>query len=64
MVCNCGGIFNVIRIEEYPKDLKKENLPLYNRVCDVQCLNCGAIRYSQPYDFGARINPVKSLYKE
>lgn len=59
MICKCGGIFNVIRVEEYPKGLKdKIN---YERLCDVQCLSCGEILYSQPYDFGKKINVVKNL---
>lgn len=54
MICKCGGIYDVIRVE----DLKH---PLYNRVCDVRCLDCGDIRYSQPYDFGKVINEVKVI---
>ncbi|SES89531.1 hypothetical protein SAMN05421676_10247 [Salinibacillus kushneri] len=59
MICECGGILDVIRVEEYPEDLKdKIN---YDRVCDVQCLNCGNVYYSQPYDNGSRLNKVRKL---
>lgn len=57
MICKCGGIYDIMRVE----DLK---YPLYNRVCDVQCLNCGDIRYSQPYDFGKRINEVRKIDRD
>jgi hypothetical protein len=59
MICkSCGeGILNVINVEEYPEGIKdKIN---YERVCDVQCLNCGEIYFSQPYDFGKKVNLVK-----
>ncbi len=59
MICECGGILDVIRVEEYPKDLKdKIN---YDRICDVQCLSCGNVYFSQPYDTGSRINKVRKL---
>lgn len=59
MICECGGVLNVIRIEEYPVGLKdKIN---YDRVCDVECLKCGKVLYSQPYDFGKTMNEVKKL---
>lgn len=61
MICECGGILDVIRVEEYPKDLKDKLS--YNRVCDVQCLSCGKILYSQPYDKGTKLNVVKNLKK-
>jgi hypothetical protein len=49
----------VIRIEEYPENIKdKIN---YDRLCDVECLSCGQIYYSQPYDFGKNINEAKKL---
>ncbi len=57
MICNCGSIYDVIRVE----DLKH---PLYNRLCDVQCLNCGDIRHSQPYDFGKCINEVRIINED
>lgn len=59
MICECGGILNVIRIEEYPKELKDKIS--YNRVCDVQCLKCRKIYYSQSYDAGKKLNLVKEL---
>lgn len=60
--CKCGGILSVIRIEEYPENVKdKIN---YNRLRDGECLACGQIYYSQPYDFGKKINKVKDLTKD
>jgi hypothetical protein len=62
MLCeNCGAPLMVIRIEEYPEGLKGKIE--YNRLCDVKCLNdeCGKVYYSQPYDFGKLINPVKKI---
>ena len=57
--CKCGGVLSVIRIEEYPDNIKdKIN---FNRLCDVECLSCGQIYYSQPYDFGEKVNKVKDL---
>ncbi len=59
MLCECGGIFNVIRVEEYPDNVNdKIN---YDRLCDVQCLRCGKVLYSQAYDFGKKLNVVKDL---
>ncbi|MFE4525697.1 hypothetical protein ACFRCQ_26995 [Cytobacillus firmus] len=59
MICECGGVLNVIRIEEYPKDVRdKIN---YKRLCDVECLKCGSIKYSQPYDWGNTLNPVRKF---
>lgn len=57
MTCNCGGMLFVINVEEYASEIK--NKLSYNRVCDVQCSDCGKIIYSQPYDFGAKLNVVK-----
>jgi hypothetical protein len=62
MICKCGGVLNVIRIEEYPKDLKDKIG--YKRLCDVECLSCGEVQYSQPYDWGNRFNEVKDLNKK
>jgi len=56
MKCNCGGILSVIRIDEYPENIKDKII--YDRLCDVQCLKCGQIFYKQPYDFGKRLNLV------
>lgn len=50
MICDCGGILNVVAVEEPPEDLAKEEKLLYNRLCDVECLSCGGVLYSQPYD--------------
>lgn len=59
MNCKCGGILSVIRIEKYPDNINdKIN---YERLCDVECLSCGQVYYSQPYDFGKAINKVKEL---
>ncbi|KUP08428.1 hypothetical protein Q75_02900 [Bacillus coahuilensis p1.1.43] len=61
MICKCGGILDVIRVEEYPEGLKdKIN---FNRLCDVECLSCGKVLYSQPYDFGNKINAIRDLTK-
>jgi hypothetical protein len=57
--CKCGGILSVIRVEEYPQDTKDKIS--YDRLCDVECLSCGKIYFSQPYDFGKSLNKVKSL---
>ena len=58
MICDCGGILDVIKVEEYPRDIKdKIN---YNRLCNVECLSCGKILYSQPYDFGNSLNEVRN----
>lgn len=57
--CECGGILSVIRIEEYPKDIKDKIS--YDRLCDVECLSCGKVYYSQPYDFGKKLNITKKL---
>lgn len=61
MKCKCGGILDVIRIEEPPDHLNTKEKLLYDRLCDGQCLKCGAIYYSQPYDFGKKFNVVKCL---
>ncbi len=65
MVCKCGGILDVIRIEEPSKSLEKPQQLIYNRICDVQCVKCGEIYYSQPYDSGMRsLNKVRKIEKE
>lgn len=61
MRCECGGILDVIRVEEPPEHLSKEEKLLYNRVCDVQCLECEKVYYSQPYDFGNKYNVFRDL---
>jgi hypothetical protein len=59
--CDCGGVLSVIRVEEYPEKVKdKIN---YDRLCDVECLSCGLVYYSQPYDFGKNLNNSKDLLK-
>lgn len=59
MICTCGGILSVKNIEEPPKNLKNHEKLLYNRVCDVECLKCGKVLYSQPYDSGSILNTVR-----
>lgn len=59
MDCKCGGILAPIRVEPYPVDLPSHKKGQYNRVCDVQCLECGEVYYSQGYDEGKNINLVK-----
>ncbi|MEC1490569.1 MULTISPECIES: hypothetical protein [Bacillus] len=49
----------VIAVEEPPENLSKQEKLVYNRVCDVECLKCGKVYYSQPYDFGSKMNEVK-----
>jgi len=61
MFCNCGGILMVKRVEEPPENLDKREKPFYNRVCDVECIDCGKVYYSQPYDIGQRLNIVKKM---
>lgn len=61
MRCICGGLLSVIRIEEYPENIKDRIK--YDRLCDVECLSCGKVYYSQPYDFGKNINIVKNTDK-
>lgn len=61
MNCTCGGVLDVIRIEKPPEHLPKHEKLLFNRVCDVECLECGKIYYSQPYDFMRKFNSVKDL---
>lgn len=59
MKCKCGGILSVIKVEKYPDTLK--NKIDYDRICDVECLSCGKIYYSHPYDFGKNLNLLKKL---
>lgn len=58
-----GGILDVIRIENPPEHLLKAEKLIYNRLCDVQCLNPegSKIFYSQPYDWGKNINEFRDL---
>lgn len=62
MICECGGILAVIRVEEYPKGVKEKIN--FDRLCDVECLSCGKIYYSQPYDFGKKVNEVRIFSKD
>lgn len=51
MFCkNCGGIEEVVKVYEIDD--------FSPRLCDVQCLQCGEMRYSQAYDFGQTLNLV------
>lgn len=59
MICDCGGVFLVIGVEEYPEYLTTEQRLVYKRVCDVQCSSFGKILYSQPYDDGDGLNLVR-----
>ena len=61
MFCDCGGMLFVIRVEVPPDHLSKQERLIYDRVCDVQCNDCRKIYYSQPYDFGNRLNVAKDL---
>lgn len=62
MICNkCGGVLAPIRVEEYPGDLPSHKMAQYNRLCDVKCLGCDRIYYSQGYDEGTKLNLVKDL---
>ncbi|SHF97890.1 hypothetical protein SAMN05216225_101136 [Ornithinibacillus halophilus] len=62
MLCNkCGGVLSVIRIEKVPKDKKYID---YERLCDVECLKCNKVFYSQPYDNGKRINMVRKITRK
>lgn len=64
MICKCGGILDVVDIEQPPKFLDKTQQLLYKRTCNVQCMECGQIYYGQPYDFGMKnVNLVKGLIK-
>jgi hypothetical protein len=49
----------VIAIEEPPENLSKQEKLIYDRVCDAQCVKCKKVYYSQPYDFGSKMNEVK-----
>lgn len=63
MNCNkCGGMLMVIQVEEYPKGLK--NKLEYDRLCDLECVECGRKYFSQPYDWGNSINEVRILKNE
>ncbi|MFD1607463.1 hypothetical protein [Oceanobacillus luteolus] len=61
MKCKCGGILDIIRIENPPGSLSEQEKLAYKRVCDVQCLECGKVYYSQPYDFGNKFNTFRDL---
>lgn len=59
----CGAILFVKEIESPPENLNQAEKLIYDRVCDVQCHDCGKVYYSQPYDFGKKYNVVKDLRK-
>jgi len=59
MICDCGGVFLVIGVEESPEYLTTEQRMVYKRVCDVQFSSFGKILYSQPYDDGDGLNLVR-----
>ena len=53
MLCpKCNGVLDVIKIHNIAS--------LEPRLCDVKCLECGEIVYSQPYDWGNRLNLVNN----
>lgn len=54
---DCGGILFVIKVHD-EKDLTKD------RLCDVQCNNCGKTLFYQPYDYGRILNGVKGQKKD
>lgn len=57
MLCpKCNGILDVIKIYNVAS--------LETRLCDVQCLDCGEIVYSQPYDWGKNLNLVSNNEKK
>ncbi|WP_430789120.1 hypothetical protein VBD025_02830 [Virgibacillus flavescens] len=64
MLCKCGGLLVVTKVEEYPEDLSSKEKLHYNRVCDVECMWCGNTLYSQSYDDGALLNIVKKITEE
>ena len=49
-MCNCGGMFLVIEVEQYPKGLNGIEKLNYPRSCTVKCDKCGKIKEKQPYD--------------
>lgn len=61
MFCSCGGILFVVRVEKAPESLPKHEQLVYDKVCDVQCHDCGKIYFSQPYDFMRKMNIVKEI---
>jgi uncharacterized protein with PIN domain len=63
MICpDCNGILFVKQVEEIPDAVKvKVN---YDRLCDVECIKCNKVIYSQPYDNGRKINLVRDMCKE
>ena len=57
----CGGLLIVKTIEKPPEDLPKHEKLIYNRLCDVECIDCGMIYYSQPYDYGQKLNIARDI---
>lgn len=63
-VCKkCQGVLVPIAIEEIPEELSKQQKLVYNRVCDVECMSCGKVYYSMPYDGNESLNVVKKTKK-
>jgi hypothetical protein len=63
MMCKCGGILDVIRIEKPPENMPEAKKIVYDRLCDVECMKCGTVYFSQPYDPGNNINIVRGKMK-
>lgn len=57
----CGGTLFVVGVEDPPEHLTKQEKLIYNRLCNVKCISCEKIFYSQPYDYGKTINPIKNI---
>jgi hypothetical protein len=49
-LCQCGGLFMVITIEEYPEGLTGNEKLNYSRMCTVKCSKCEKVKNNQPYD--------------
>lgn len=63
MICSCGGVFLVIRIEKVPSNLLTNEKLSYSRLCDVECVKCGKVHYSQPFDGGNNLTIAKKIEK-
>lgn len=51
--CECGGLLVVIRVEQPPEELPKNEKLLYNRLCDVQCNECKKLYILNPMTLGS-----------
>lgn len=49
-VCECGGVFLVKEIHEYPLGLTALEQLNYQRKCTVKCVECGKTKEDQPFD--------------